>query len=154
MKLLCFSGDGAQGKSTRPLSQFGPPFRFCSSCCVNAMRRQICFARAYAQAMQQPQHSSLSPTQEMHINKYLTLLLSENQKYNLTAIKDRNEAYERHVLDSLALIEVIEKHLPIHGDQGISLLDIGSGPGLPGCILAIARPNWEVGSPTPNFWLC
>lgn len=76
----------------------------------------------------------------------MSFLLEENSKYNLTAIRDRDEAITRHVLDSLALLEVIERNMPEDMAQNLSVIDIGSGPGLPGCILAIARPEWTVRS--------
>lgn len=70
------------------------------------------------------------------LRDYLRLLLDENEKFNLTAIADPSEAWARHVLENLELV-------PLLG-SGLSLIDVGSGGGLPGMVLAIARPDLEV----------
>lgn len=87
---------------------------------------------------------SLSMHQQEQCNTFVDFMLEENRKYNLTAVRDRQEAFHRHVLDSLALLEVIEANVSEHGASRLSVIDVGSGPGLPGCILAIARPSWTV----------
>lgn len=67
---------------------------------------------------------------------YIELLLRWNQAYNLTAVRDPEAMVIRHLLDSLAVLP----HLP----RCARLLDIGSGPGIPGIILAVCRPDSEV----------
>lgn len=68
---------------------------------------------------------------------------------NLTAVTDEAEVMTRHVADSLAVLPPLEREYRAHstsggGDMdGISLIDVGSGAGLPGLILAIARPSWK-----------
>lgn len=71
--------------------------------------------------------------------RYLGLLAKWNRTYNLTAVRDQLEMVSHHLLDSLVVIP----HLPMprHGGR---LADVGSGAGLPGIPLAIARPNWDV----------
>jgi len=66
---------------------------------------------------------------------YIALLHKWNQAYNLTAINDPEQMLSRHVLDSLSVLSFI---------KGQHCLDIGTGPGLPGMILALALPetNW------------
>lgn len=75
---------------------------------------------------------SLSETQQRTLLLYLDQLLLWNKAYNLTAITDPKEALIKHVLDCLAIIP----HLP----SG-SLLDIGTGAGLPAVIIAICQPE-------------
>ena len=67
---------------------------------------------------------------------YLALLARWNQTYNLTAIRDPREMLVKHLLDSLAM------HAHLDGID--TLADLGTGPGLPGIPLAIARPGLQV----------
>ena len=70
--------------------------------------------------------------------------LIELQKMNLTAIKEVNEVMERHVEDSLAVIPPIRNSYLSHCSSScdkLNLVDVGSGAGLPGVILAIACPG-------------
>jgi 16S rRNA (guanine527-N7)-methyltransferase len=69
---------------------------------------------------------------------YVDLLAKWNRTYNLTAIRDPLEMVSRHLLDSLAVLP----HLPM--SSGAALADVGSGAGLPGIPLAIARGEWRV----------
>ena len=64
--------------------------------------------------------------------QYIELLLKWNKAYNLTAIKKPEEMLQRHVLDSLTVLPFI---------KGDHCLDIGTGAGLPGLILALAQPD-------------
>jgi 16S rRNA (guanine527-N7)-methyltransferase len=80
----------------------------------------------------------LPSTAGTQLTSYLALLAKWNRTYNLTAVRDPLEMVTHHVLDSLVVIP----HLPMrHGD---ALADVGSGAGLPGIPLAIARPEWRV----------
>ncbi len=71
--------------------------------------------------------------------EYLDLLLETNEQFNLTAIKDRDHAWRRHIVDSLTLVPFLEPF-----DPGAAVIDVGSGGGLPGIPLAIARPDLKV----------
>ena len=66
---------------------------------------------------------------------YLALLLRWNATYNLTAIRDPREMVTKHLLDSLAMAPFV---------PDAPLADLGTGPGLPGIPLAIARPGCTV----------
>ena len=70
--------------------------------------------------------------------RYLALLEKWNRTYNLTAIRDPLEMVSHHLLDSLAVVP----HLPMASDA--ALADVGTGAGLPGIPLAIARTGWRV----------
>ena len=67
--------------------------------------------------------------------QYLALLDRWNRTYNLTAIRDPREMVTRHLLDSLAMHPFVERG---------TLADLGTGPGLPGIPLAIAKPDLQV----------
>lgn len=66
---------------------------------------------------------------------YLALLERWNGAYNLTAVRDPAEMVTRHLLDSLAILPFV---------QGSTLADLGTGPGLPGIVLAIAASGREI----------
>jgi 16S rRNA (guanine527-N7)-methyltransferase len=66
---------------------------------------------------------------------YLELIAKWNRVYNLTAIREADKALTHHVLDCLAVLP----HL-----GGGRIVDVGSGAGLPGIPIALARPDWSV----------
>jgi len=78
----------------------------------------------------------LAPERADRLIDYLELLARWNRAYNLTAVRDPEAMVTRHLLDSLAVLP----HLPACP----RLLDIGSGPGIPGMILGVCRPDSEV----------
>lgn len=66
------------------------------------------------------------------------------QKMNLTAVREESEVMERHIEDSLAMIPPIRSSYLLKcgaSCEEISLVDVGSGAGLPGLVLAIACPG-------------
>jgi len=77
----------------------------------------------------------LPETAQRQLLAFRDLLLKWNKTYNLTALRDPAQAISHHLLDSLAILP--------HVGSG-SLLDVGSGGGLPGIPLAIARPELAV----------
>ena len=70
---------------------------------------------------------------------YVMLLAKWNRSYNLTAIREPLAMVSQHLLDSLALLP----HLPLP-PQAARVADVGTGAGLPGIPLALARPQWHV----------
>jgi 16S rRNA (guanine527-N7)-methyltransferase len=82
---------------------------------------------------------TLPPVAVTQLGAFLALLLAMNEHVNLTAIKEPNEAWSRHVLDALTLAPLLAD-LP----AGARLLDVGSGGGVPGIPLALARPDLHV----------
>ena len=60
------------------------------------------------------------------------------------AIRDRNQAVERHIHDSLALLPVMDQLASSQDGQSVRVIDVGTGGGFPGVVLAIARPEWQV----------
>ena len=80
----------------------------------------------------------LSDAQCSRLLDYVALLSKWNAVYNLTAIRDPRQMLIQHILDSLSIVP----HLAPRGPS--SALDVGSGGGLPGIVLAIVLPDWTV----------
>ena len=83
----------------------------------------------------------LSDAQVGLLMDFLALLQKWNKVYNLTAVRDPQEMLTHHLLDSLAAIGPLLRQT---GGQPIRLLDVGSGGGLPGVVIAITCPQIEV----------
>ena len=77
---------------------------------------------------------------------FLSLMSKWNAVYNLTAVRDREQMLVQHLLDSLAIIVPLSRHLDL---AGATIADIGSGAGLPGLPLAIVFPAAKVISIEP-----
>ena len=77
------------------------------------------------------------------LDRFSELLIEENQKYNLTRIDSPEQIWVRHFLDSLAGLSVLDALAQKTGNP-LRILDIGSGAGFPGLVLAIIRPAWQV----------
>jgi 16S rRNA (guanine527-N7)-methyltransferase len=87
---------------------------------------------------------SLSDAQVRQLLDYQSLIGKWNKVYNLTAVRDPAEMLTHHLLDSLAAVAPLQKHVQGRGLAAASLLDVGSGAGLPGVVLAICCPNLAV----------
>ncbi len=72
---------------------------------------------------------------------YLALIRKWNKVYNLTAVRDPQEMLTHHVLDSLTAVAPLLRHT---GGAAAKVLDVGSGGGLPGIVLAICRPELDI----------
>ena len=81
----------------------------------------------------------LSDPQIGHLLDYQKLIAKWNKVYNLTAVRDPAEMMTYHLLDSLAVIAPLRRHIT----QG-NLLDVGTGAGLPGAVIAICCPTINV----------
>jgi 16S rRNA (guanine527-N7)-methyltransferase len=71
------------------------------------------------------------------------LLVDENQKYNLTRITEPKQIRLRHFIDSMAGLGMLDE-LSTSLKKSLRILDIGSGAGFPGLVLAISRPEWQI----------
>ncbi len=69
------------------------------------------------------------------IERYIALIERWNKVHNLTAIRNPQEMLTQHVMDSLVVLPHI---------QGAHIIDVGTGAGLPGIPIALAKPDWQV----------
>lgn len=83
----------------------------------------------------------LSEPQRQKLLAYLDLIGKWNKVYNLTAVRDPDEMLVQHLFDSLAVIRPLRRHA---GGKPIRLLDVGSGAGLPGAVIAVCCPEVQV----------
>lgn len=78
------------------------------------------------------------------LRAYLDAVLEANRSFNLTAVRDPELAWSKHILDSFQLFRAIEEEqLSLLGGSE-KVIDIGTGAGFPGMVLAIARPALSV----------
>jgi 16S rRNA (guanine527-N7)-methyltransferase len=83
---------------------------------------------------------ALSEAQCAKLLAYGDLILKWNKVYNLTALRDPAQVLTHHLLDSLSIIAPLQRQCP----TATRLLDVGSGAGLPGAVIAIMRPELSV----------
>ena len=110
-----------------------------------AMESTASAATAISQAASQ-MGVELTPTQLDQLQRYLALVQKWNKVYNLTALRDPASMLTHHVFDSLSAIAPLQRQL---AQMGIPLaqarlLDVGSGAGLPGVVMAVCCPTLAV----------
>lgn len=87
----------------------------------------------------------LSEQQIDQLLAYQAMIAKWTQVYNLTSVRDPAEMMTHHLLDSLAAVPALQRYLHSAGlEQGSRLLDVGSGAGLPGVVIAICCPQVAV----------
>ena len=79
---------------------------------------------------------NLTTTQQLLLLEYVSLLKKWNSTYNLTALRDENQMISHHILDSLTLLPYVQ--------NAHSMMDVGSGGGMPGIPTAICRPDLSI----------
>ena len=89
-------------------------------------------------------HWPLLPAQAMHLLAYRDLIAKWNKVYNLTSLRDPAQMLSHHIIDSLAAAPPLQQHLSNMGLANCRLLDVGSGGGLPGVVLAATMPQVDV----------
>ena len=87
---------------------------------------------------------SLDDQQIAQLMAFLDLLQKWNKVYNLTSVRDPQEMLTHHLLDSLAAVPPLVRHLQGTGLPAPRLLDVGSGGGLPAVVFAICLPQLDV----------
>ncbi len=87
----------------------------------------------------------LGDAQLARLMEFLALLQKWNKVYNLTAVREPEEMLTHHLLDSLAAVAPLRRHVAQAGlPAPVRLLDVGSGGGLPGVVFAICCPEVDV----------
>ncbi|MCV2371109.1 16S rRNA (guanine(527)-N(7))-methyltransferase RsmG [Roseateles oligotrophus] len=83
----------------------------------------------------------LSEPQVEQLLAYLAMMEKWNKVYNLTSLRDPQAMLTHHLIDSLSLLPALRKHTQ---GQALRLMDVGSGGGLPGVVIAICNPEIDV----------
>jgi 16S rRNA (guanine527-N7)-methyltransferase len=87
---------------------------------------------------------NLAASERERLLAYLALIQRWTKVYNLTAVRNTGEMFTHHLLDCLAVVLPLRKGAGVVGEGALRLLDVGSGAGLPGVILAMLNPAWQV----------
>ena len=85
---------------------------------------------------------ALDDAQIDRLARYLGVLQQWNSVYNLTAVRDPKDMLTQHLFDCLAIVPALRRHAAAHPIGQV--LDVGSGGGLPGVVLAVVQPGWQV----------
>lgn len=111
---------------------------------MDSVQQRTALLRSLQQGLDRMSLTVLPAAQSLLID-YVLLLDKWNKAFNLSAIRDPAEMLSRHLLDSLSLVPRIHALLQDHsarlGKNQLTILDVGTGPGLPGIPLAICLPE-------------
>jgi 16S rRNA (guanine527-N7)-methyltransferase len=86
----------------------------------------------------------LTPAQRAALLEYMALIQRWTKVYNLTAVRNTGEMFTHHLLDCLAVVLPLRRGAGKAGEGALRVLDVGSGAGLPGVILAMLNPTWQI----------
>ena len=84
---------------------------------------------------------ALDPAAAARLATFRDLLVKWNGTYNLTALRDPAQMRTQHLADCLAVVAPLRRHA---AGRPLRVLDVGSGGGLPGVVLAAVEPGWDV----------
>lgn len=98
---------------------------------------RVAALRAGLQALALPADDQV----QQRLLAYLDLLAKWNQAYNLSAVRDPRQMVHQHLLDCLAALPALDRHLQ---RTEARILDVGSGAGLPGVVWALMQPGWSL----------
>jgi 16S rRNA (guanine527-N7)-methyltransferase len=87
---------------------------------------------------------TLTATERHRLLAYMALIQRWTKVYNLTAVRNTGEMFTHHLLDCLAVVMPLRRGSGSAGEGALRVLDVGSGAGLPGVILAMLNPAWQV----------
>ena len=87
---------------------------------------------------------ALTASERERLLAYMALIQRWTKVYNLTAVRNTGEMFTHHLLDCLAVVLPLRRGTGTDGQGALRVLDVGSGAGLPGVILAMLNPGWRV----------
>jgi len=87
---------------------------------------------------------AVSADQALALQAYIEQLQRWNRTYNLTALRHPEQMLVQHIFDSLSIVKPVSIELYKNTVNNPRIMDIGSGAGLPGVVLAIMRPEWQI----------
>ena len=87
---------------------------------------------------------ALTAAERERLLAYMAMIQRWTKVYNLTAVRNTGEMFTHHLLDCLAIVNSLRAGTGSAGQGALRVLDVGSGAGLPGVILAQLNPRWQV----------
>ena len=87
---------------------------------------------------------ALTASERERLLAYMALIQRWTKVYNLTAVRNTGEMFTHHLLDCLAVVLPLRRGTGNDAQGALRVLDVGSGAGLPGVILAMLNPGWRV----------